>query len=173
MNRKHAICYTLATFWECQRHQNIDIWVSKTNTFVTGRHSTHISVPKINIFGTGHHNTTKPGTQWPGTGYPGSWDRVPKYQNTFAREAQFPCTLGSVFLPRATKIIDFTTHTTTCCNEQKTYYLLYFSYILCMPKTPKYRHLGIQNQHFRNTTKPGTQLPHPDTRNPDPCCQES
>ena len=33
MNRKHTICYTLATFCACQRHQNIDIWVSKINTF--------------------------------------------------------------------------------------------------------------------------------------------
>ena len=146
MNRKHIICYTLTTFCACQKHQNIDIWVSKINTFEIQPSTQHTA-----------HSTQLGG----------------KLVNNLRARGHFTSTLGSPCLPEATKIIDFTTHTTTCCNEQKTYYLLYFSYILCMPKTPKYRHLGIQNQHFRNTTKPGTQLPHPDTRNPDPCCQES
>ena len=38
--------------------------------------------------------------------------------------------------------MDFTTHTTACCNKQKTYYLLHFNYILGVPKAPKYRYLG-------------------------------
>ena len=41
MNRKHTICYTLATFCACQRHQNIDIWVSSTqHTAHSTQHST-------------------------------------------------------------------------------------------------------------------------------------
>ena len=148
MSRKHIIYDTKAIFAWCQSHQNIDILAPRI-TKKAAKQLSWCQDAKI------------------------SAKLVPRYQDSFAREAIWASTLGSPCLPRHTKIIDFTTHTTTCCNEQKAYHLLYFSYILCMPETPKYRHLGIQNQHFRNTTKPGTQLPHPDTRNPDPCCQES
>ena len=76
MNRKHTICYTLATLWECQRHQNIVIWVSKINTFdippnlapscrtQTPGILTHATIPS-NLAPSG----LVPGTLDPGTGY--------------------------------------------------------------------------------------------------------
>ena len=124
--------------------------VPKINNFGTGHHSTHISVPKINTFGTGHHNTTIPGTQLPGTRYPGSWDRVPRYQNTFAREAICTTTPPSVLLPWAPTNIDFATHTAVCCNVRKTYYLLYFRYILECQGNQNLGIWGTQNQQFRH-----------------------
>ena len=102
---------------------------------------------------------------------------LPRYQDSFAREAISTLTHASGMLPEATKIIDFTTHTTTCCNEEKTYYLLHFNYILGMPKAPKYWYLGYPkstisgpiatvpthpvawHQAPHNTTIPATQWP--------------
>ena len=121
MNRKHTICYTLATFCACQRHQNIDIWVSKINTF---------EIPP----------NLAPSCR---TQTPGILTHAAKKSRFLRARGHFHPTQPSVMLPEAPKIMDLTTHTTTCCNEQKTYYLLYFTYILGMPETPKYRHLGI------------------------------
>ena len=119
---------------------------------------------------------------------------MPRYQDTFAREAQWALTLGSGMLPEAPKILDFTTLTAVCCNVQKTYYLLHFTYILVVSKAPKCRCLGypkpsiwvlvttVLTYRYHTstfsilvTTLPPYLAPAcllPDTRDPDPGCQD-
>ena len=102
---------------------------------------------------------------------------LPRSQDSFAREAQSTLTLGSGTLPRAIKSSILRPTLQNCCNDQKTYYLLHFSYILGMPKAPKYCYLGYPestisepiatvpthpvawHQAPHNTTIPATQWP--------------
>ena len=67
---------------------------------------------------------------------------MPRYQDTFAREASWGLTPPSGTLPEAPKILDFTTHTAVGCNVQKTYYLLHFRHIFGVPQAPKSVDLG-------------------------------
>ena len=73
---------------------------------------------------------------------------VPRYQITFAREAQFPSTLGSGMLPETQKIIDFATLTVACTmqGKQSIYYTL-ATFYRCHSH-PNIDILGTQSQQL-------------------------
>ena len=86
---------------------------------------------------------------------------MPGYLDSFAREAISSTNCGNTLLPVDTKIDHFATQIPRWQYITKTYYLLYFHYILQVPKPSKYRHFGTQNHSkcsFAATLAPFGQL---------------